>query len=40
MKQELTLLDEQVGEGQHHGVSTVEEVSTQEVGVRNGKTST
>lgn len=36
----LTLLDEQVGESEHHSVSTVEEISTQEMGAGNGQTPT
>lgn len=36
----LTLLNEQIGEGEHHCVSTVEEVPAQEVRVCNGQTST
>lgn len=36
----LTLLNEQVGESEHHGVSTVQEVSTQEMGACNGQTPT
>lgn len=36
----LTLLNEQIGESEHHCVSTVEEVSAQEMRVCNGQTST
>lgn len=36
----LTLLNEQVGESEHHSVSAVEEVATQEMGACNGQTAT
>lgn len=36
----LTLLNEQIGESEHHSVSTVEEVSAQEMGTCNGQTPT
>lgn len=36
----LTLLNEQIGESEHHSVSTVEEVPAQEMGACNGQTPT